>query len=130
MQSDRKPKKERRRYPRCSACVTVSLSPFSKSDRLNGTALDYSRFGMLIKSPRAFKPGTTIVIRLKEWPTKRTDSAIRPERSLQAHGAKEMESSPCMEIKNLVTAQVVRCTPSEPDAGHYRVGVRYVDPAV
>jgi len=62
--------RKKRSYHRCAYNASIGLSSFNSGQWLEAESLDHCKKGMCIKSNINFRPGTTLLIRVKNYPAK------------------------------------------------------------
>ena len=61
---------EKRTSKRCVYNVPIEFSPFHLGGWFKALSINHSENGMCIKSNNGFKPGTTLIVRTKNYPSK------------------------------------------------------------
>ncbi len=106
---------EKRAGKRCDYEAAVTCTYFNSDRFYRAKTTNHSRGGLYFESAFPFKPGSTIFIRIENY---------TPEASVT-------KICGCGGIPHIALAEVKWCKDLPgTDAAHYRVGLKYLEPAI
>jgi hypothetical protein len=118
---------EKRNHPRCQTDTAIYFSYFNREEKHAALARNYCHSGMYFETDHALQAGVIVLIRSE--PCHENMSADKPA-AIYCSARMPVDTA-CRQLKNLVTAQVKRCSRISGDRTYqYGVAVEYVRPSV